>query len=111
MDTGAPLSLLYRDSAQRIGLDPQQLAADPRLNVAGTGPSRPGALLHVLTPVTMGELTIEKYPVAIVNEPSVLGVDMLLGLDLLSRVHPWFSFSSHMLILQVPPSPSRPSPA
>ncbi len=110
IDTGSPGSVVFRDSARRIGLNLQLLTADRRFHLGGIGPGHPGAVLHVLTPVTMGEVTISNFPVAIIDQRSMQGVDMLLGLDLLSRAHPWFSFSSHSLILQVPPLASPPSP-
>ncbi len=111
VDTGSPGSVVFRDSARRIGLDLRLLTADRRFYIGGIGPGHPGAVLHVLTPVTMGEVTISNFPVAIIDQRSIQGVDMLLGLDLLSRAHPWFSFSSHALVLQVPPSASPASPS
>ncbi len=110
VDTGAPGSAIFRDSARRIGLDLQRLPADRRFHVGGIGPNRPDAVLHVLAPVTMGELTVSHLPVAIIDQRSIHDVDMLLGLDLLSRAHSWFSFSSHTLIMQYPPltSPALP---
>ena len=110
VDTGAPVSAIFRDSARRIGLDPRQFPADRMFRVGGTGPRQPGAVLHVLAPVTLGEVTISNFPVAIIDQRSLRNSDMVLGLDLLSRAHPWFSFSTHTLILQVPPLPSPPSP-
>ncbi len=110
VDTGAPISVIFRDSARRIGLDTRQFPADRRFHVGGIGPAQPGAVLHVLAPVTMGEVTIYNFPVAVIDQRSPRNSDMLLGLDLLSRAHPWFSFSSHTLILQVPPLASPPSP-
>ena len=110
VDTGAPGSVIFRDSARRIGLDPRALPADRKFHVGGIGPSRPDAVLHVLAPVTMGEITISNLPVAIIDQRSMQGVDMLLGLDLLSRAHAWFSFSSHTLVLQYPPLASPPVP-
>ena len=110
VDTGAPGSVVFRDSARRIGLNLERLTADRRLHVGGIGPGQPGAVLHVLTPVTLGEVTISNFPVAIVDQHSSQGVDMMLGMDLLSRAHAWFSYASHMLVLQVPPLPSPASP-
>jgi hypothetical protein len=34
-------------------------------------------------------------------------VDVLLGEDFISRVHLWISYSSHTLIMQYPPKPSK----
>jgi len=110
IDTGAPGTMLFRDSARRIGLDIDTLTTDHRFQIGGVGSRRRDAVLHVLAPIKLGDLTVSNLPVAIINQRSDDDVDMLLGLDFLSRVHPWFSFSSHTLILQFPPLPSPPQP-
>jgi hypothetical protein len=47
-------------------------------------------------------------PVEIVDQRSDEDADMLLGLDFLSRVHVWLSFSSRTLVMQYLPEPSPP---
>ena len=63
-----------------------------------------------LTPVTIGGLTVTHLPVAIIDQAAPDDTDMILGMDFMSRVHTWFSFSSKTLILQYPflPSPHLP---
>ncbi len=102
VDTGAPNSLLFRNAARRIGLAPSALAADPHFRAGGTGPATRNAVRHVLAPVQIGELTVFNLPVAIIDQAGFPDADMLLGLDFLSRVHTWFSFSSNTLVLQYP---------
>ncbi len=106
VDTGAPYSVLFRDPARRIGLDTASLSTDRHLRAGGVGPGTRDAVRHVLTPVTIGDLTVSHLPVAIIDEGAPQDADMLLGMDFMSRVHTWFSFSSHNLVLQYPLRPS-----
>ncbi len=108
VDSGASHTLVFRDAARRLGLRLADLATDPHFRAGGIGPDQPDAVRHVLTPVTVGDLTVRNMPAAIVDQASLGQDEMLLGLDFLSRVHAWFSFSSHTLIMQFPPQPSPP---
>ena len=111
VDTGAPYSALFRDSASRIGLDTASFATDLHFRQRGVGPGAPKAVRHVLTPVSIGELTVSHLPVAIIDQAAPADADMILGMDFMSRVHTWFSFSSRNLVLQYPSLPSPPLPA
>ncbi len=102
LDTGAPGSVLFRDTARKIGLQPASLATDPQFHTSGVGQRSPGAVLHVLTPIEIGDLTVSHLPVAIIDQAAPADSDMLLGLDFLARVHTWLSFSSHTVIFQYP---------
>ena len=108
IDSGSPGTVIFRNAARRLGLDIANLPGDRRFKVGGMGPGHPDAVRHVLTPMTVGDLTISNMPAAIVDQHSFDEADMLLGLDFLSRVHVWYSFSSHTLVMQYPPlaSPS-----
>ena len=103
VDTGAPRSVLFRDPARRIGLDMAALNTDQHVRAGGVGPATPDAVRHVLAPVTIGELVVTHLPVTIIDQRAPEDADMLLGMDFLSRVHAWFSFSSQNLVLQYPP--------
>ena len=107
LDTGAPGSLLFRNTARSIGLQPSVLAADPHFRAGGVGSGTASAVRHVLAPITIGELTVSNLPVAIIDQAAPADADMLLGLDFLSRVHAWLSFSSRTVILQYPPAGKR----
>ena len=112
VDTGSDDTVIFRNAARRLGLEISQLTADPHYLAQGVGPRTPDAARHVMeTPISVGELTIQNMPVSIINQRSTDEVDMLLGLDFLMRVHAWFSFSSHTLILQFPPRPSPHAPS
>ncbi len=103
VDTGAPHSVIFADAARRIGLDIANLNQDFHFHALGIGSATPQAVRHVLPAMQVGDITIQNYPVAIIDQPAIRGVDMLLGLDFLLRVHAWLSFSSHTLIMRYPP--------
>ncbi len=112
IDTGAPYSLIFRNAAIYIGLDTGKIDTRPDFIGGGIGPSGVKAVRRVMKPMTIGEITIANFPVAIVDQRSDDdGVDMLLGLDFFTHVHGWLSFSSHTLLMQYPPLPSPPRPA
>ncbi len=106
IDSGAQGTLIFRNAAYRLGLRLGDLAEDPHFHAGGIGPHARVAIRHVMTPMTIGEITISNMPVAILDERSEDGTDMLLGLDFLTHVHAWLSFSSHTLVMQYPPRPS-----
>ena len=104
IDTGAPHTVIFADAARRLGLDIADLTQDFHFRAFGVGPDRPQAVRHVLAEMRVGDVAIHNLPVAIIDQSAMRGVDMLLGLDFLSRIHAWLSFSSHTLIMQYPPS-------
>ena len=110
VDSGSPGTVIFRDSARRLGLDIASLPGDRRFKLSGVGPGRPDAVRHVLAPLSVGDLTISNLPAAIVDQHSFDDADMLLGLDFLSHVHVWYGFSSHTLVMQYPPLASPPAP-
>ncbi len=110
LDTGAPVSLLFRDAARRIGVLPSALAAGLHFRARGVGSGTTAAVRHVLAPVEVGDLTVSNLAAAIVDQAAPADADMLLGLDFLFRVHTWLSFSSRSLILQYPALPSPAAP-
>ncbi len=110
VDSGAAHSLIFRNAANRLGLHIEDLAQEPHFYARGLGPTTPILVRHVMTPITIGEVTISNLPVALLDERSPDSTDMLLGMDFLSVVHVWLSASSHVMIMQYPPKPSPPLP-
>ncbi len=106
IDSGAPHSVLFLGAASRLGLTGDQLGRDPGFLAHGIGPGAVPARRHVIPPITIGELEISNLPVAVLPQDYTKGVDMILGLDLLSRVHAWVSHSSGNFIMQYPPASS-----
>jgi len=110
VDSGAAHTLIFGNAARRIGLRLEDLAQEPHFRARGLGPDTPVIVRHVMTPITIGEVTFRNLPVAIMDESSPDNTDMLLGLDFLSHMHVWLSFSSQMMMMQYPPEPSPPVP-
>ena len=106
IDSGANETVIFRNAARRLGLRLADLPNDPHFRSSGVGPRERDAVRHVMTPITIGEITISNLPVGIVDETLNDGTDMLLGLDFLARVHTWISFSSSTLVMQYPPQSS-----
>ena len=106
IDTGAPVSLLFRPAAARLGLTIAALKSDRVARIAGAGPRPVVAYRHVLQTVTIGSLAITNMPIAIADEAESDGDAMLLGLDFISRVHLWLSVSSGRVVMNYPPLPS-----
>ena len=106
VDTGAPTTSIFRSAAARLGV--AALPAGPHVTAGGVGPRRVDAMEHVFEPVTVGDLTISNMKVAVLDDAAGTdGVEMLLGADFQQRVHLWISYSSHSLIMQYPPRPSK----
>jgi len=106
IDSGAAHTLIFRNAARRLGLRFEDLAAEPHFRARGVGPETPILVRHVMAPITIGEVTLSHLPAAILDEPSPDSTDMLLGMDFLTKVHVWLSFSSRTMLMQYPPKPS-----
>ena len=108
VDSGAAHTAIYRRAARRLGLDLQNLTADPAVAVSGVGPRRVSGVRHVFEPVSVGDLEFDNMPVEILDDHGEDEVEMVLGADFMMRVHVWISYSSHTLIMQYPPRASKP---
>ena len=106
IDSGAHNTAIFRNAARRLGLRLAALTADKHYKATGIGPEAREEVRHIMSPMTIGEITISNMPVGIIDESSLGDDDMLLGRDFLRRVHVWLAFSSHTLIMQYPPAPS-----
>jgi len=107
IDTGAPTSLLFRSAARRLALPVDRILSETKTNISGIGPRQPRAAYgRLLLPMEIGGLDISNLPVAIADEDSGSGVDMLLGYDFVTVVHVWISHSSHAVIMEYPPHPT-----
>jgi hypothetical protein len=108
IDTGATNTAIFRHAAERLGIDSKILETAPHQMVTGVGPRGVVAVTQVFKPLTIGDLTFEKLPVAILYEHAGGDeVDMLLGADFQRMVHLWISYSSGTLIMQFPPLASK----
>ncbi len=105
LDTGAPQSILFRDGAERLGLDAKVLAADPHAQLRGVGLDTLDAVRHLSDPIEVGGLTISQMRLDISPEVDP-AVEVILGMDFISKVHLWISNSSREVVLQFPPKAS-----
>ncbi len=107
VDSGAQRTAIYRNAADRLGLRLEDLAAGRHYHAIGIGPEARDEVRVIMAPIRIGEVTLSGLPVAVIDQRSDDNVDMLLGLDVLARVHVWLSFHSRTMIMQYP---ARPSP-
>jgi predicted aspartyl protease len=107
LDTGAPFSAISPSAAAQAHLKPD--AGDRGQVIGGIGPATVRAAIVTVPAVDMGDLEFQNTPLRITplnaGQPDDR-VDMILGLDFLTRLHPWLSFSSKTFIFQFPPVPS-----
>ena len=107
VDTGATRSALFRSAAAELGLLPFGHAAPSRYKAGGIGPEQVASTREVVDELTVGDLTVQNMPLMVLDQSLGDDVQMLLGADFQSRVHLWVSYSSHTLIMQYPPQPSK----
>jgi len=106
IDTGSPQSFLYVNGAVKMGLKPEKVASDSHIWTGGVGPNKVTGFLHVVESISIGDLEVDNLPVQFGLEEDPGGVDMLIGMDILQRIHMWISHSSSTIILQYPAAPS-----
>ena len=106
VDSGAHKTGIFRNAARRLGLRLEDLKTDRHLRASGIGPEAREEVEHIMTPITIGEITISNLPVGIIDQRSEGDGDMLLGRDFFSRVHVWISFHSNTMLMQYPPKAS-----
>jgi predicted aspartyl protease len=110
LDTGAPRSLLFRAAAARLGLSLDMHGPDAHDTVSGIGPRSVEVVRHLSEPIEVGGLTISqvRFDVSGEDDPRV---DMVLGMDFLSKVRFWISNSSHEVVFQLPSAAPVETPA
>jgi predicted aspartyl protease len=126
LDTGAPTTTMFRGAASHLGLDLSPMHAPGHKVVGGAGSFPVAAMSYTAKNVTIGDLQINNMPIVIIDQKddgtdreqvgtllgndditSANGEDILLGVDFMRKMHLWVSHSSHTLILQYPPLPSK----
>lgn len=111
IDSGAPHNVLFLSGLAKLNWSTEQFTADKRGLAGGIGPDLVPTIYHIIPTVGIGDLKIANVPVNAVNTSmGPGGPDIILGLELLRRVHVWISHSSAQVILQMPPMPSPPLP-
>ena len=125
IDSGAAHTVMFRDTAYRLGIDMSGLLAPDHHQARGIGPRTVASMTHVFSSVQIGDLTIRNMAIEILDQPVIQkkrlhigslladdtdgeggGEGMLIGADFMQKVHLWISHSSQRLIMQYPPKPS-----
>ena len=104
LDTGAATTVLFKNAAERLALPSQPVSAGM---LSGVGEGRVSYSRQAIKSIGIGDLEIDNLRIAIADQPSIGKDDMLLGRDVLARVHFWISQSSRTLIMQAPPQASH----
>ena len=125
IDSGAPVSAMFRRAASRLRLDMSALTTPQAQSSRGVGGFAVRSFPHVFDSISIGTLVLHGFTVDVIDQAdfgvrqvrtgSLLadssrgeagGEDMLLGVDFLRAVHVWISHSSQRLIMQYPPAAS-----
>src|SRR5262249_14772669 len=98
LDSGAPLSSIRTDVAERLGVDAVALARDPLTSGSGVDNIAVAGHLHLFGELWVGKEAIrnqriEVAPLALPN------VEMLLGVDYLQTRHIWLSYTAQRMFV------------
>ena len=102
LDTGAQSTAISQDLAERAGVTPQALAADPRVMVHGAAPQPIALPVHQFQALRIGPETIDKPRIAVVPQVGGLG-DGLIGADFVHGRRIWLSLATRELFIAAPP--------
>ena len=125
IDSGSPTTAIFRRAAARLDIDLTRFNAPQHHESRGVGPRPIRTFTQTLPSITIGTLTLPGVQAEILDQAG-FGIDriytgsrlpddddgraggeqMILGADILQRVHVWISHSSHRLIMQYPPKAS-----
>lgn len=105
LDTGAPMTTLFPSGLAKLHLAKDSFEHDRPMRTRGTALDAEIAGARKIN-IAIGDLEIENVPATFVDQSIVDGLDLLIGLDTLRRIHMWVSRSSSRLIMQFPPTAS-----
>ena len=98
IDSGARLSSIRTEVAERLGVGPAALARDPLTAGSGVDLIAMAGCLHRFAAVRIGSEVLRDQEIEVA--PLALpGADMLLGADYLRTRHVWLSYSTQRLFL------------
>ncbi len=100
LDSGASATLITTGYARALGVTPEAMAADPVVDVRGTGSLRVVAHLHRFSDFVLGSDHV-RDPVIAVHD----GSENILGDDFLRRNRVWISYAGRRL--HVRPAPTE----
>lgn len=102
LESGASATLLAAPGIFRLGLLPTGLAGDPVERVEGLGPRAVRMHRHAFKALQVGEQVIDGPKIWVAPIRLAPIVDMLLGVDWISKQHLWISFSTQQLFVAEP---------
>ena len=95
LDSGASGTSITVEYARTLGVTPDALAADPSLDIRGTGSRRVVARIHRFQDFALGGDHVHNLAIAV-----FAGSQNTLGDDFLRRNRVWISYASHQLHVQ-----------
>lgn len=98
IDTGTQGTTLAAKTAAELGVTDSVLARDRAVTVRGAAAEQIGSHIHQFSQLRIGDLLISD-PGIVVSNVSFRGVDMLLGMDLLSTRRFWISHTARRIFL------------
>ena len=104
VDTGATSTVISRDVAVALGVDPAVLAQDRAGSAIGLAGVPTVTHLHRFDTIKIGSATYANPLVAVQEHPFAGGFDMLLGMDFLRQRKLWLSYSTGRVFIQVLPT-------
>lgn len=107
VDTGTGTTFITRRAAARLGVRLEDLGAARHFTVQGIASRAVAAVRHVFEPISIGDLTLVNKQMDVLDDTADDGVEIVLGADFQRQVHVWISYSSHSMIMQYPPRPSK----
>ncbi len=104
LDTGAQLSAVSLDLAQRAGVSRERLAADPQITLHGAAPQSTRVSFHRFHALHLGPEQISSPRLAVVPNFGGLG-DGVIGGDFIRGRRIWLSFATGRLFVAGPDTP------
>ncbi len=103
IDSGARLSVMTTQAAQRLGIGPEILARDPPASGHGVDQNEVAGHVHRFNEIRIGGQDFRNQAIH-VAPVKLRDVDMLLGADYLRTRHVWLSYATHRMFSAPPGS-------
>jgi len=98
IDTGTQRTTLTAKAAAELGVTEGVLARDRAITVRGAATEQISSHIHQFSQLRLGDLLITN-PEIVVSNVSFRGVDMLLGMDILSTRRFWISHTARRIFI------------
>jgi hypothetical protein len=105
LDTGATSFVISRRGAIKTGVTEEQLRADPMREVSGVGGMNVHQPVHKFQTLVIGDETFRDVPLQLMDA-RLLDGEILVGLTYLAPRRAWISYTTGMLFIRTPKTPS-----